>query len=218
LTVKSKFGVLALLALLLLSFSLSVLVAAQYKTEKTTDVTIGSDGTFAATESSVGVSYQIVGTPGATGTVTTEVYNGNPQPTASIPSGVSLTKFIVVTFSMKANDFAQATIIISYTSSEVQNLQQPYAIYKYNSESNSYSELPSTANTYAKTITVTLTSITDPLLAIGGTTTASGEIPTSIWIIIAVVVIIVVLVNVYIFSRMRRPTKKSKQSKEYSFK
>jgi hypothetical protein len=189
---------------LLLSFSLSVLVAAQYKTEKTTDVTIGSNGTFIATESSVGVSYRIVGTPGASGTVTADVYNGNPQPTASTPNGISLTHFIFITFNINSNSFKQAKIIINYTSSEVQNLQTPYAIYKYNSETNTYAELPSTVDANAKTITVILTSITDPLLAIGGTPKTSGEISTSEWIVIAVIVAIIVVVNVIIFSRGRR--------------
>ena len=211
-------GAIALIAVLLISFSLSiVLVAAQYTTQKTTNVTIGSDGIFATTESSMGIAYQVVGTPGATGTVTAAVYNGNPLPTAIVPSGVSLTKFIAINFKMNANDFTHATITIYYTTSDVQNIQPPYSVYKYNSDSNSYTELPSTVDTNAKTITVTLNSLANPSLAIGGTAKPSGGIPTSIWIIIAIVVIIIVLVNVYIFGRMRRPSKKSEQSKEYSF-
>ena len=203
-TKKSRVAASALLVVLLLSFSLSFLVAAQYKTEITTIVTIGSNGTFVATEPSVGISYQIVGTPGASGTVTADVYNGNPQPTANIPSGISLTHFIGITFNINANSFTQAKIIINYTSSEVQNLQTPYAIYKYNSETNTYAELPSTVDANAKTITVILTSITHPLLAIGGTPKTSVEISMSEWIAITVIVAIIIVVNVIIFSRGRR--------------
>lgn len=204
---KSKLGVLALITLFLLSFSLSVVsVRAQtspYTTEKTTNVTIGSNGAFNATESDAGVSYQILGTPGATGTVTASVYNGDPQPTATVPNGTSLTSFIVVTIKMNANDFSSATITLSYTNSMVQNIKQPFKVYKYNADSNSYTALPSTVDTSAKTITVTLSSLTDPLLAIGGAKTATNGTPVSTGIIVVAVVIVIVLVTVAIFYRMR---------------
>ena len=103
---KPKIFVIALLALLILSIS-AVFVAAQYTTEKTTNVTIGSDGTFTATEPDVGVTYQILGAPGATGTVTADAYTGNPQPTATYPSGISLTNFIAITFNIPASDFTR---------------------------------------------------------------------------------------------------------------
>lgn len=200
---KSRLLVISVVAVLLLSFSLS-LVAGQYVTEQTTNVTVSSDGTFTATEPSVGISYDILGTPGATGTVTAAVYSGNPQPTASVPTGVSLTDFIVISFDMNAADFAQATIKISYTDSDVQNLKAPYAVYKYNADSNSYFELPSTVDTNAKTITVTLTSLNDPLLAIGGTSKTSGGFSGAEWAVLIVSIIIVVLLIVIVVRYMRR--------------
>jgi hypothetical protein len=201
---KSKLGVIAIVTLLLLSLSVS-LVAAQYTTQKTTAVTVSSDGTFTASEPDVGVSYAITGTPGASGTVTADVYSGNPQATASIPNGTSLTKFIVITFDMSAADFSQATINITYTDADVQNIQSPYAVYKYMSNTNSYVALPSTVDTAAKTITVTLTSIDDPLLAIGGATSTSGGLQAVTWAIVIVAVIAIVLVAVLAFSRLRHP-------------
>jgi hypothetical protein len=213
---KSKLGVLTIVTVLLLSFG-SVAVRAQYQTEKTTNVTIGSDGTFNATEADVGISYQINGTAGATGSVTADVYNGNPQPTATIPAGASLSHFIVITFNMNANDFEGATIVISYSDSDVAGISGPYAIYKYNANSNSYVALPSTVDTVAKAMTVTVTSLSDPLFAIGGATESSGGVPTSTWIIIAVSVIVVVLVAVFVVRYMRSHSEKSSDS-EYSFK
>jgi hypothetical protein len=201
---KSKLGVIAIVTLLLLSLSVS-LVAAQYTTQKTTAVTISSDGTFTASEPDVGVSYAITGTPGASGTVTADVYSGNPQATASIPNGTSLTHFIAITFNMNANDFSQATINITYTDSDVQNIQSPYAVYKYISNTNSYVALPSTVDTATKTITVTLLSIDDPLLAIGGATSTSGGLQAVTWAIVIVSVIAIVLVAVLVVSRMRHP-------------
>lgn len=210
---KSKLRVIAIVTVLLLSLSVS-LVAAQYTTQKTTKVTISSDGTFTASESDVGVSYLITGTPGASGTVTAAVYTGNPQTTADIPSGVSLTKFIAITFNMSAADFSQATINITYTDSDVQNIQSPYAVYKYMSSTNSYVELPSTVDTAAKVITVTLTSINDPLLAIGGATSTTGGVAAVTWAIVIISVIAILLVAVFVFSRMRHPA----TSPEYDFK
>jgi hypothetical protein len=201
---KSKLEVIAIVTLLLLSLSVS-LVAAQYTTQKTTAVTVSSDGTFTASEPDVGVSYAITGTPGASGTVTADVYSGNPQATASIPNGTSLTKFIVITFNMNAADFSQATINITYTDSDVQNIQSPYAIYKYMSNTNSYVALPSTVDTAAKVITVTLTSIDDPLLAIGGATSTSGGLQAVTWAIVIVSVIAIVLVAVLVVGRLRHP-------------
>lgn len=83
-------------------------------------------------------------------------------------------------------------------------------------DTNSYVELPSTVDTTAKTITVTLTSVNDPLLAIGGATnaTAAAGIPVSTWAILAGSVIAVVLFSVFVVSRLRRPD----ESSEHSFK
>jgi hypothetical protein len=157
---KSKLSVIMVVAFLLLSLSIS-LVGAQYATSQTTDVTIGSNGTFTATASNVGVTYDIQGTPGSTGTVTADVYNGNPQPTASVPSGDSLTHFIAIAFNINASDFTSATINITYTSADVQNLQQPYAVFKYVASTNSYTKFLSVVDTNAKVITITLNSIRD---------------------------------------------------------
>ncbi|MGA3059140.1 MAG: hypothetical protein ABSD92_02095 [Candidatus Bathyarchaeia archaeon] len=200
---RSKLVVILVVAVLFVSLSLS-LVAAQYTTSQTTNVTIGSGGTFTASASDIGVSYDIQGTPGATGSVTADVLSGNPQPTASVPSGVSLTHFVVITFDMNATDFSQAMVTVSYTASDVQNLQSPYAIYKYVSASNSYVELLSTVDTSAKTITVTLNSIDDPVLAIGGTPGTSAGISGALWAAIIAIAIIIVAVAVFIVSRIRR--------------
>ena len=212
---KSEFAVITLVTLLLLSLSISI-VAAQYRTEKTTGITISSDGTFTKSESDIGVSYNIQGTAGATGTVTYVVYNGNQQATASIPNGVSLAYFVAITFDMNAADFSTAIITISYSDSDVQSIQSPYTVYKYESSTNSYVEMPSTIDTAAKTVTVTLTSINDPLLAIGGapaTTTTTGGTSALTWAIIAVSVVAVVLVALFVVIRVRHSTK----GPEYAF-
>jgi hypothetical protein len=200
---KAKLLVIPVITVLLLSLSLS-LVGAQYTTSQTTNVVINSNGTFTGSASNVGVSYDIQGTPGATGTVTVDSYSGNPQPTASIPSGDSLNDFVVIAFNMNAPDFSLATVTISYSSVDVQNLHSPYAVFKYVAASNSYVKLLSTVDPNAQTITVTLNSINDPVLAIGGATTASAGISGALWVVLIVIPIVVVLVAVFIVSR-RRP-------------
>ena len=200
---KSKFGAFALVAVLFLLLSVS-LAAAQYTTEQTTNVTIGSNGTFTATLPDVGVSYQITGVAGTTGTVTADGYSGNPQPTASVPTGVSLTDFVAVTFNIPSSDFSQAIVTLNYTASEVQNIKSPYAVYKYVSSSNSYVALPSTVDAGAKTITVTLSSISDPVLAVGGAKISSGSgLSTAEWIVIVVSIIVILLVVVFVVGRVR---------------
>jgi uncharacterized integral membrane protein len=185
---------------------LVVAQVAVYTTEQTTAVTISSDGTFNAIVPDLGVSYSILGTPGATGTVTADVYAGNPQPTASVPAGTSLTHFVAITFNMNASDFLQATFSINYTASDVQNIQSTYALYKYMPDTNSYVALNSTVvDTNTKTITVTVNSITDPfVLAIGGTASKSAGVSGGLWVVIIVTVIMVVLLAVFIVSRLRR--------------
>jgi hypothetical protein len=201
---KSKLLLLSVVTVLLLSLSLS-LVGAQYTTSQTTDVTIASNGTFTGSSPAAGVSYVIQGSAGATGTVTVDAYSGNPQPTASIPSGDSLNDFLAITFNMNAANFSQATVTVSYTSGDVQNIQSPYAVFKYVASSNSYVKLLSTVDTNAKTISVTLNGISDPVLAIGGAKTASsGGGSGALWAVLIVIVIVVVLVAVFIVSR-RRP-------------
>jgi hypothetical protein len=199
---KSKLGVLSLIFVLLLSYTVA-LAAAQYTTEKTTPITIGSDGTFVAGEPAVGISYEIQGVPGATGSVTASVYTSNPQPTATIPGGTSLSHFVVVTFDMNAIEFSSAKIVIHYSDSDVAGISAPYTIYKYIADTNSYMALPSTVDTNAKTMTVTVTSITDPLFAIGGATVESDGFSATSWAIIAVAIIVIVVLVVFGFTRLR---------------
>jgi hypothetical protein len=205
---KSKLIRITVITLFLFSLAVSM-VGAQYTTEQITNVNIGSDGTFTATQSDIGVSYQITGTAGATGTVTADIFNDNPQPTATTPSGISLTSFIAIAFDMNSNDFTQAIITINYTDAEVQNINTPYTVYKYDATNDSYIPLPSTVDTNAKTITVTLNSISDPLLAIGGATKASnhGNSGTT-WILVTVSVVLIV-VAVVVIVKMMRPSHKS---------
>jgi hypothetical protein len=199
---KSKLGVLTLIFVLLLSYSVAV-AAAQYTTEKTTDIGIPSNGTFVAVEPDVGISYQIQGTPGATGSVTAGIYTSNPQPTATIPDGISLAHFVVITFNMNANDFGSATIVISYSDSDVHGISAPYTVYKYNMDTNSYTALPSTVDTSAKTITVTVINIDDPLFAIGGAATSDEVFSATSWAILAVAIIVIVILVVFAFTRLR---------------
>lgn len=203
---KSKLGVISIIAILMLSLSVSS-VAAQYTTQKTTDIVIASDGTCTAYEPEVGVTYVIKGTPGAMGTVTAAIYNGNPQPLANIPNGVALNHFVVVTFDMDASDFSQAVITINYADSDVQNIQPPYTVYKYMPDTDSYVALPSTVDTVAKTITITLDSVDDPLFAIGGAVVTDAPVTAVAWVIVAVGVIAVVLLSVLIVTRMRKSSK-----------
>ena len=162
---KSKLLVIILLSILVVSTACSFVAAqSSYTTQKTTPVTILSDGTFSVSEPEIGLSYQIQGNPGGTGSVTAQIYNGNPQPTASIPEGVSLTHFVVITFNMYSGDFNSAQIHITYTDEEVANLQAPFAVYKYVAGSDSYVLMPSTVDTAAKMVTVTVGSIDDPLV------------------------------------------------------
>jgi len=206
---KSKLGVLAIITVLLLSFTIAI-VEAQYQTEKTTNITISSDGSFNASEPDVGVSYQIQGNAGATGTVTADIYNGNPQPTATIPSGDSLTHFVFITFNMNASDFKFATIVINYSDAEVRGISAPYSIFKYNADTNSYTALTSIVNSTAKTITVTVYNLSDPLFAIGGATaTISPGSASTPWVLVAVSGIIIVLAAVFLVIFMRRRSGKS---------
>jgi hypothetical protein len=199
---KSKLGVISIIAILMLSMSAS-LAAAQYTTQKTSNIVLSSDGTCTIDEADLGITYVIHGTAAATGTVSTALYNGNPQPTAEVPSGITLNHFVVVTFDMASNDFSQATITLSYTDSDVANLNEPYSVFKYVPETQSYVELPSTVDTAAKTITVTLTSVNDPLLAIGGTSIESTSEPLPLWTWIAVTVSVIVVIVIVAFGIMK---------------
>jgi hypothetical protein len=182
---KSKVGVLSIIALLLLSLSVS-LAAAQYGSSKTVEVTIGSDGVFTATELDIGVSYVIEGRAGAVGTVTASVYGGNPQATAVVPSGVSLSHFIVISFDMSGDDFTRATVTVSYSDNDVANLVEPLTVYKYLPSNDSYVELPTTVDAASKTLTVTLIGVDDPLLAIGGSAPETSLLSASNWLLVSI--------------------------------
>jgi hypothetical protein len=199
---KSKLWIFSIIALLVFSLSAG-LVAGQYTTQKTTDLVVGSDGTCSVFEADLGITYVVQGTPGALGSVTAAVYNGNPQPLASVPSGVALSHFVVVTFSMAASDFSGATITFNYAVGDVQNIQLPYSVYKYVPESDSFVALPSIVDTVAKTITISLDSVDDPLFAIGGSTEVSptSSIPVWTWAVTLSAIIIIVLAAVLLLKR-----------------
>ena len=208
---KSSTVFAAVFAVVLFVFSLFVVFAyAQYVTEQTSDVTFSSAGESHVDQTStVGVSIDMVGVPGANGTVSIATYAGNPQPGASAPSTVTLTHFIVVTFNIAASDFQGATIVIHYTDADVQGISAPYSLYKYIPESNSFILLPATIDTVAKTITATVSSTTDPLFAIGGSQmensteiSTTSTITTWLWGTVVVCVVITV-VGVLIIKRRR---------------
>ena len=201
---KSK--LFAFTLLFLLSFSAcGALVTAQYDGQETTPVTIGSSGTFSGGALDIGIAYEVQGTPGATGSITAQVYNGNPQSTASIPEGVSLTRFVVITFNMNSADFTVANIYITYTDADVANLQAPFKVYKYMPSTDSYVEVPSTVDTIAKMVTVTVNSIADPLFAIGGAPAShitpgpgdSDGFSTTAWVLLAASVVVIVVLAVF---------------------
>lgn len=198
-------------AIVMFILSISFFVAyAQYQTQQTANVTFDPNGLIHVGQSSTvgSISIDIAGTPGVTGSVSTATYNANPQTGASIPSGVTIAHFIVVSFGIPAHDFQSANITISYTASDVAGLNQPYSIYKYNANTNGYLQLPSTVDTNAKTITATVTSINDPLLAIGGESTSpshSSGIPSWTWIAVISVILVVIVVAVFFLTR-RHPS------------
>jgi hypothetical protein len=142
--------------------STATVVDAQYQTAVTTAIDIDDSGLCTATEPDLGVTYNIYGTPGATGTVTTSIHNGNPYATAQTPVDITLTKFITVAFDFPLEDFTQAILTFSFSDENLAGLQEPYAIYKYDGISDSYIELDSIVDMNAKTITVILNSTTDP--------------------------------------------------------
>jgi hypothetical protein len=207
---NSKFIAIAFLSVLLVS-SFGALVSAQsgYSNEVTTPVTIGSDGTFSGGAADVGVGYEIQGLAGATGSVTAAVYNANPQSSASIPNGVTLARFVVITFNMNAADFFSATIRITYTDADVSGIQTPYTVYKYVPSIDSFIELTPVVDTVNKMMTITVTSIDDPLFAIGGVSVLgeTGGVSSFNLVILAVsIVVIVVLVVFGVWYFKKKPT------------
>jgi hypothetical protein len=206
----SLIGLVTVIAFVLFSVSLTVAFA-QYETEQTSDVTISSNGIGHIDQSSTvgGVSIDIAGTPGSTGSVSTATYTSNPQPDADAPSDATLTHFVVVTFNFDASDFQGATITISYSDADVEGLSEPIVLYKYIPESNSFIQLNAVVDSDAKTITTTVSSTTDPLFAIGGTTVKNddGAFPT--WIIgVFAAVAAVVVIAVVLMVRRRKPSYK----------
>jgi hypothetical protein len=194
-----KIGLLTLLTLLIVPLVAS-LAYAQYQTTQTTDVTIPASGTFQAQVADAGVSYTVTGTVGATGTITTDTYNGNPQATATIPSDITLAHFIGVTINMNASQFVSATIVVTYTDADIAGLTAPFSIYKYDPTANSFTAITTTVDESAKTMTATLNSPTDPLLAIGGT--SSGTTTTTdytLFIVIGVVVVVLIVLFVVVW-------------------
>jgi hypothetical protein len=84
---RKFFGFILLFTMILLaSFSF---VHAQYVTETTTSISIPDSSKLKTTSPEIGVTYEIIGAPGANGSVTTSVYNGNPQATAKLPASIS---------------------------------------------------------------------------------------------------------------------------------
>ena len=183
-----------LFSLLLLSFVALVSAQSPYDGLKITDFVIENNGKVYREEPGASIAYEIHGAPGAVGSVSAAVYNGNPQPNAVIASGVSLSHFVVVTFNMDADEFSSARIIISYTDAEVQNMQAPYTVYKYVASTNSFVALPSTDYSGSNLIIVEVTSIDDPLFAVGGATVIGGYSTTAWLIIIGNIVAIIVIV------------------------
>ena len=207
-------GLFVVIALLYISLSIAF---GQYETSKTSVFTISSSGVANVAQDTTvgGVSIVIAGRASSTGSVSTATYTGNPQPGASKPANVTLTDFVAITFNLAADNFQNATITISYNAAEVTGINPPYSLYKYVADSNSYIALNGVVDTSAKTITTTVTSIDDPLFAIGGTTAAvpnqspapSSGIPAWIWI--SVVVISGVIVVTAVLALRRRLTKSS---------
>jgi hypothetical protein len=196
---KYKLQIAEMIIITSLVLALSVnLVGAQYVNDIVTPVTFALDGKFTSSIEGLGVSYEIHGLPGASGTVTTSVYNSNPQATAFIPGGVKLSRFIVISFDIAESFFSQAIITISYSDADVLGLEQPYGIYKYMPSSNSFVELDADVDTVAKTMTITLTSTDDPLFAVGGASDEALEATsTTSWVIVIVSVVVIVFLVVF---------------------
>jgi hypothetical protein len=191
---KKRFGLIAIASLLLVSQS-ACLVGAQngteYRTQITTPIVIGANGSFAASEPNVDVSYEISGIPGATGTVTATVYNGNPQATANIRDGVSLFHFVAVNINMNENEFIQAKISIKLEG--ISGIDAPYTVYKYVADNDSFVQVPATVDMETMIATVTLGNLSDLLFAIGGVSSEKVAFPASSWLVLVVSVFVIVI-------------------------
>ncbi len=203
---KSKLVCISIVTLLLVSLSIG-LVSSQYSTEKTTQIQLDSHGFEQVTVEELDVTYVVDGVPGATGSIITSVYSGNPQTSASYSNEIGLSKFTVITFDMDPTEFTSATVTFNYSDSDVENLQPPYSIYKYLPESDSYVEMPTTADLDAKTLTITLTSVDDPLFAIGGTKIVESTDGSTMWILIIAIAIVVIIGVLFLVVRLRNSGK-----------
>lgn len=199
--IKKTGFTLILLSVLLMCFAFA---SAQYTTQKTTEVAIPESGTVVVEEPEIGVTYEISGAEGTTGSVTTTEYTGNPQPEANVPENIALKKFVVVEFDIAEEDFEQAVLTFTYTDEEVAGIDMPYAIYKYLPDSDTFVELESVWDEAAKTITVTLDSTTDPLFAIGGASAEPVVAADYTWVAVVVIVVVVVLIGFLLLKRYRK--------------
>ena len=86
-----------IVVIMLIMFSLSSVFVDAQSTYQTIvkDVSIPESGIVTVDVPEADISYEITGAPGATGTVTTEIKNENPNPTASIPTGIGLTLSLI---------------------------------------------------------------------------------------------------------------------------
>jgi uncharacterized protein Usg len=204
---KNKFmlvGIVTVLSIMFLAFS-PLIVSAQYQTQQSVVMTVPDSGVVVVDQNATvgGLSIAICASCGVTITVATVVYNANPQADAVVPANVALTHFVALTFAdIAPNDFGNATVTIHYTDADLAGMSQPYILYKYDAATNSYLPLDTVLDTSAKTLTTTLTSINDPLFAIGGAVASSvaptgGPAPISggtwVWIGVGIVCVIAVL-------------------------
>jgi hypothetical protein len=196
-----------------LFFSVSSLVVlGQYQTQQTTNVALSADGTAHIDQSATagGVSIDICGDCGATGSVSTAIYNANPQPDASVPAGTTLTHFVAIAFNFAVSDFQNASITIHYSDSDVAGMTAPIVLLKYDTATNSFVALNAVVDTSAKTITTVVTSLNDPLFAIGGTATTTstptntksssgpmGE-PWAFWLTIPLIIVVIAILSLLI--------------------
>jgi len=216
------YGRFVFVAVVALALLCTLVVNAQYRVTETSPVTVPESGVVTVDQvATTGVSIEIAGAPGTTGSVTAAVYTENPQPNANIPAGVSLTRFVVITLDIPAENFISANVTIHYTDDDVAGLTPPIVLYKYIPETNSFVELPTVDDPVAKTLTVTLTSTTDPLFAVGGRVVVSPsptftptptlspsptQEPTpsdSSWIIVVALVVAVLLMVIFMLVRRK---------------
>jgi flagellar basal body-associated protein FliL len=203
-------GIIVMFVLLLATFAIgsSTAGSSPYIARATTQVLISSNGSFFASEPNASIAYEISGIPGAEGTVTATVYNGNPQASAATPNGISLVHFVVVTINMNDYEFVHAKISITLNNDDASSIQPPYTAYKYMASSDSFVPVPASVDMNAKTVTITLTSLDDPLFAIGGAPAAPVSQTASSWLILIACTIVIVLLAVVLVTYLRRSEKR----------